>query len=353
MTVQATLDAIVGKIETLAPTASPEQAAYLAKAFESVYGKGAVQELIDEGSNQQGLLNTEAQSITTQFNNDFSLGVNWPAGQTVQQGLDFLRGMEGLGIIGSVTTNSARQNVYSTGEWSSSSAWTTYYNNWQDTNSRIQGWNMLLGDGYPNGTSQSFNVNDHDSAMNRQKEYAHQNRLGHYYRDFFYYDNASTGNDYAGITLRCLPIRNTTNSPVTQTFWSNLSCGVNAYGGASLTLFTPNAQTYAGATGGEWSNLTTHAANTNHWQPSGSVVVPANTTVLLVATSAHRYYTTYRFKDTNFFSNLHTSFAESNGLVCDLVMLEALATARIDGDTHTTANPHKLYNACAQVYGDR
>ena len=353
MTVQATLDAIVGKIETLAPTASPEQAAYLAKAFESVYGKGAVQELIDEGSNQQGLLNTEAQSIMAQFNNDFSLGDNWPAGQTVKQGLDFIRGMEGLGIIGTVTSNSARHNVYSTGEWSSSGPWTTYYNNWQDANSRIQGWNMFMGDGYPEGTSQRFWINDHDSAMNRQKEYAHQNRLGHSYRDFFYYDNASTNNAYSGITLRCLPIRNTTNAPVTVDITAYLSCGINAYGGASLSLFTPNAQTYAGATGGVWTNLTTYASNNMNWGANGSVLVPANTTVLLMATSSHYYHTTYRFKDTNYFYGLPTSFAVSNGLVCDLVMLEALATARIDGDTYTTANPHKLYNACAQVYGDR
>jgi hypothetical protein len=35
-------------------------------------------------------------------------------------------------IIGSVVTNSARQQVYSTGEWSGNGAWTTYYHSWQD-----------------------------------------------------------------------------------------------------------------------------------------------------------------------------------------------------------------------------
>jgi len=254
-------------------------------------------------------------------------------------------------IIGSVISNSARQNVYSTGDWSSSGPWTTYYHSWQDANSKTQGFNMFMGDGYPDGTSQLMYVNDGSSnAMNRVKEYSHGTRMGNFYKDYYYYDNVTS--NYSGVSWRCTPIRNTTNTSITRTFIQYVSGADTNYGGTGIVTYTPNTSVYSTTTAGTWQDLFTSGSNSVSMSRSVGVVVPANTTVLLFTNSIHKYETTYRFKDTNMLYNLHTSFG--TGLVCDLRMLETLATANIGSEsTQTTAHPEKLYPACAALYGDR
>ena len=254
-------------------------------------------------------------------------------------------------IVGSVVSNSARNNVYSTGEWSSSGPWTTYYHSWQDANSITQGFNMFMGDGYPNGTTQVNYTNDGSSnAATRIREYAHGQRIGVNRKDYYYIDNITT--NYSGVSWRCIPVRNTTGSTITRTFTGYLSARDTNYGGNSFTVYTPNSSVYSTTTGGAWSKLTTPTANTDMNAISVSVVVPANTTVLIMMNSIHRYATTARFKDTSYLTGLQNSFG--NGLVCDLRMLETLATAQIGKTcTNQTSHPQYLYPACAAAYGDR
>lgn len=256
------------------------------------------------------------------------------------------------GLVATVHSSSSRQNVYSSGEWSSSGPWTTYYNTWQDNNSITQGWNMLVGDGHPNGGSSYKYINDKDSNEHRLIEYATQNRVGYYYRDRFEYDN-STG-DYSGITLRALAVRNTTNSSITRTIYTSRTGAGGNYGGHSTIQFTPNANTYAGTTGGSWSVIdnSSYTSESNYNQ-SVSVTVPANTTIILVNTSGWWYQTSYRFKDSNMFYNLDNFFTNDESLVCDMRMTHALAEARVSGESSSNSNPHKYYNACAEIYGDR
>ena len=253
-------------------------------------------------------------------------------------------------IIGSVISNSARNNVYSTGEWSSSSAWTTYYNSWQDAASRTQGFNMFMGDGYPSGTTQIMYANDGENAMSRTVEYAHRQRIGNKDKDYFYYDNITS--NYAGISLRCIPIRNTTNASISRTMNIMLSAYDSTYGGAAAQVYTPDTSVYSTATdAGTWTSLFSGGSNNTTNNASGSIVVPANTTVLLFMTSCHHYETTYRFKDTNFAYNLDTFF--DGDLVCDLRMLETLKTSKNNRNTNTAIYPCDLYTTCATVYGDR
>lgn len=254
-------------------------------------------------------------------------------------------------IIGSVITNSSRQNGYSTGEWSGSGPWTTYYHSWQDANSKTQGFNMFMGDGYPNGESHVMYTNDGDSnAMNRVKEYAHGKRMGNIHKNYYYYDNITS--NYSGVSWRCTPIRNTTNTSITRTFSQYVSGVDTSYGGTGIVTYTPNTSVYSTTTAGTWQDLFVDGANSASYSQNVSVVVPANTTVLLFTNSIHRYETSYRFKDTNMLYNLPTSFG--TGLVCDLRMLETLATANIGSEsTHNTAHPWKLWPAAAALYGDR
>ena len=255
-------------------------------------------------------------------------------------------------LVGSIVSSSSRENVYSTGGWNSSGPWTTYYNTWQNANDRTQGWNMLMGDGYPQGTTQYKFINDSASNEHRQIEWATQNRMGFYYRDRYEHDN-ETGN-YSGITLRCMPVRNTTSSSITRTISTSRTGSGDAYGGHSTIQWTPNAATYEGTTGGSWSviNSASSTGESNYSQ-NMSVTIPANTTVLLVNTSGWQYRTTYKFKDSNMFYNLDAFFTTDNSLVCDLRMLDALATVRVQGESYTDSNPHKVYNACALKHGDR
>jgi hypothetical protein len=253
-------------------------------------------------------------------------------------------------IIGSVVTSSARANIYSTGEWSGSSGYGTYYHSWQDTNSKFQGWNMFMGDGYPQGSSQNFYVNDDGQQMLREKEYTHGRRMGFHNKDLFYYDNEN--GQYAGITFRVIPIRNTTDSSITKQIATYLSTVNTSYGGGHIFTYTPNSGKYSAVTSGAWVLGWQGGNSSQSVQRLANITVPANSTVLVFVGSSHHYLTTYRFKDTNYIYNMNTLF--TGGLVCDLRMLEALATVRAGKEaTNAAADPSKIYPLCATYYGDR
>lgn len=261
-------------------------------------------------------------------------------------------GEESYKTIGSMMTSSSRQNVYSTGEWSSSGPWTTYYNTWQDATSRTQGWNILTGDGYPNGTTQHKYANDGQSNEYRFVQFASGNRLGHRYKDRFEYDNQN--GDYSGITLHVLPVRNTTDSNISRTLYVSRTGAGGSYGGHSTIQYNPNTSLYSTTTSGSWNviNNTSYTSESSY-DTSMTVNVPANTTILIVNTSGWWYHTTYRYKDSNMFYNLNLFFSSANDLVCDLRMLATLAYGKVIGESQTSSNPWKWYNLCAERYGDR
>ena len=252
-------------------------------------------------------------------------------------------------IIGTVMTASARGNIYSTGEWSSSGPNSTYQNATaagSDPTYTNMSWNMFLADGYPNGTSQIMYANDFRGLEKRTIEYANWNRVGNNYRELFYYENNTS---YGGVSWRVLPIRNTTAAPITTTV-NFMYSSYDAYNGAACGYYTPNAATYAGASGGTWTQGFTNTSNTIT-SSSMSVTVPANTTVLVMLITSHNYQTTYYYKESSMFYNLSTTF--STGLVCDLRMLNSLQNARSSANTNSVGNPHQIYNACAATYGNR
>ena len=257
--------------------------------------------------------------------------------------------------VGMVMSSSARQNVYSTGQWTSSGPNSTYYNSLSDASARTQAWNMLMGDGYPTGTSQVFYVNDDGDTFHRELIFAHNRRLGHSYRDMFYYDNASTGNDYAGVTFSCIPIRNHASSgSVTVSVPTYASVGSGNYGGRGIMYYTPtysSGTNYANATGGAWTVLNSYTSQSDTYGYTAQVPVAAGTTVLLFMSSAHRYHTTYRYKDTHNYYTLQSAF--TGNIKCDQRMLHAMWTGRQTSHTYNTSNPYEIYTTCASLYGDR
>ena len=258
--------------------------------------------------------------------------------------------------IGFLYSSSARQNVYSTGNWSSSGPNSTYYNNLQDASARLQAVNMALGDGRPaeTGASQQFYVGDDGEQKHREIMFAPNKRLGHKDSSRYYYNNSSTGNDYAGITVSLMPIRNSSSTAVNVTMDTNVSCGNNNYGGCGMAVYTPAPGVYslAGAAAGAWTSLWTYVTQTDNYTKTQAVTVPANSTVIVMLTSAHRYRTTYRYFDTHYYRNLDTTFSDA-AIQCDLRMLYTLQMGRRPSATYNTDTTQELWTSCADLFGDR
>ena len=259
-------------------------------------------------------------------------------------------------IVGSITTQSARGNLYSTGEWTSSGPNSTYQNATAAGTTMTythQSWNMAMGDGSPNGTTEYGYNSDYIGHYPRRIEYAHQNRMGWNYRSNYYFDN-NTG--YGGVTWRIMPVRNTTSSSITRTLNFNYS-SYDTYNGAALGYYTPitsSGTNYANVTGGTWTQPFTTTTSTAQNQGTASIIIPAYTTVLVMFITAHQYSTTAWFIDSNMFYNLNTFFPTSGDLVCDNRMLQTLSMYR---DTYVSSNsgsnPEQAYTNCAILFGDR
>jgi hypothetical protein len=259
--------------------------------------------------------------------------------------------------VGTVSSHTDRSNIYSTGEWGGSSSWTTYTNYQIHTdNSAIQFWNMLLGDGQSNQnvTSEYMQGGDSEDELPRRVQFASGNRVG-YMRDVMHWDNVQ-GNP--GHTLRVLPIRNTNSGSVSvnitgyvSNYWSS------GNEGGVLASFVPNAGKYSAVTtvtGTSMANVTS-SNNTMYKELTGSVTIPANTTALIALTSTDCYQTTYRFKDTNYFSKLNETFTGSNGVICDMRMLSHLVRGRpilTYAGGFASLLP-QLWTTCATQWGDR
>lgn len=262
--------------------------------------------------------------------------------------------------VGMVISTSARENLYSTGEWSSTGPNSTYYNRLSDASSIISAWNMALSDGKPDSTtapsnnmSTMFYSNDHGSGFHREKMFAHNRRLGHNYRNMYYNDNAGTSQNYGGISISLLPIRNHGASSATISLPCSRSGGSN-YGGTGVVYYSAtysSGTNYANATGGTWTTCQASQTNSDYVNYTASITIPAGATIIVMMTSTHRYYTTYRFKDTHMYYDLHSTF--TGNIKCDLRMLEALYMGRSPADTSNTVYPYEIYTTCASLMGDR
>lgn len=252
-------------------------------------------------------------------------------------------------IYGSVFSASARGNIYSTGEWTSSGPNSTYQNATAAGSNATythQSFNMFLGDGYPGGTSQIMYSGDFRGLDYRTILYSGNDRLGHNQRELFYYENNTS---YGGVSWHVMPVRNTTGASITRTL-NFMYSAYDTANGAALGYYTPNAATYAATTGGTWTQPFTSTSSTIT-NSSASIVIPANTTVLVMLVTSHNYQTTYYFKESSMFYGLSSFFG--TGLVCDLRMLNALALLRTPSASNTTSYPEQIYTGCATSYGNR
>ena len=138
-------------------------------------------------------------------------------------------------VIGTVVTGSARGNSYSTGSWTTSDGpnGTHYGQNAWDSSYHDETWNMFLGDGYPNGSSQIMYVNSHSGLPHRQMQFANNKRVGHSYRNHYYYQNQTS---YGGFYIRVMPIRNNGSSPISVNMYAYASSYSNNHSGCSMVI---------------------------------------------------------------------------------------------------------------------
>lgn len=253
-------------------------------------------------------------------------------------------------VIGALRSMTSRgNNAYG---WSSSGPWTSFYAYFNSNNDRVQAFNMLLGDGVPDGTSQQFYVGEDVNAHQRQLIFAHRERVGHANQHRSTYPRNETS--YTPLSFLCLPVRNITAGPVTRTAsWGYSSYWSSGMDGSAWSLWTPNASTYSATSGGTWTALGSFQGNsTNLTTTTASVTIPAQTTCLILTCTSAIYNTSYSFYDTNFFYNL-SNFINGTQLVCDLRILHALHMARASAAASSSARPDQIYNMAATLFGDR
>lgn len=257
--------------------------------------------------------------------------------------------LEGTGEVGCIMSSCPKGDPQF--GFTSSGPYTTFNNYSVGDNSSIsfQAWHMATGDGYPNGTTQAMYSGLDPAFVHRKMIWNTSNRLGIMGRQVGYYPNQTS---YTGVTFNLLPIRNTTGSPITRTmYWGFSSYWSAGYEGASVGLYTPNASTYSGTTGGTWSQpYSSTGSSTPGTSTNFSVTIPGNTTVILMGVCSWYYYTTYQFYDTNYWYNMNSFFDST--LICDMRMLETLAFGKLGG-TYNAMDTHLAYTTCATLYGNR
>jgi len=167
---------------------------------------------------------------------------------------------------------------------------------------------------------------------------------------------------YGSWGARAMFVRNTGETDITEDVSTVFSNGVgNGYGGTRFSVGTPNGTTYSTVDSVTWTN-TTDGTDNYLRAVDYPVTFPAGKTVILVLTNTFKHWTAFTSgghqSDRNFFTNLHTLFANQD-LVPDLAMTQtALQGNFYDNplgatNPRTTNDTHRWYNLCATLFGDR
>lgn len=167
---------------------------------------------------------------------------------------------------------------------------------------------------------------------------------------------------YAMWGARTMFVRNTGDTDITTDVSTAFSNGyVNAYGGARFSVGTPDGSTYSTVGSVTWTrtvDTTDGYINTVDYP----VTFPAGKTVILVLANTYKHSSAFtgggHQTDRNFFTNLHTLFANQD-LVPDLAMTQTALQGNFydnplgASNPRTTNDTHRWYNLCATLFGDR
>lgn len=174
------------------------------------------------------------------------------------------------------------------------------------------------------------------------------------------YDTWARTASYAPISVLMMPIRN--NHPT-------LSITITLYGiysnqwssghdGYSMWQYAPGQSTY-NITSGTWTRLANQTSGSSYpYYASGSVTIPPQTTYVVMQCVSMYYWTSnssyYVFYDWNRFYNLDATFSDPY-IQVDSRMINTMRFADWQryGLTSNAYQFYKVYNACADMYGNR
>lgn len=250
-----------------------------------------------------------------------------------------------------------RQNTYN--NWNTTGPWTTLYaygNNGQ-TDAEQWSWFGLAVNPTSSDTDYTFGDTLGNYPLTRQQMMVTGNSIGSQSLNELYPNSTS----YNPVSILMMPIRNNSNVSKSITIYGmHSSYWSSGHDGSSLWEYAPGQSgTYSGVTSGTWTNLGSRTGNNNiglTW--SSSRTIPANTTYIFMQVATSYYWTSsngYRMVDQNKFYSLATTFTDPF-IQVDSRMINTMRFAdwRRYGLTATnTYQFYKVYNACADMYGNR
>ena len=248
----------------------------------------------------------------------------------------------------SISRNNPRDNLDNQG-WSSNNAHTSHYvylNGAYDYEFHFADALGKLHADHVNSDSRS----NYATGSKPEVHFAKNNTVG--YWGFTTVPGSSTS--YAPFRSMVMFIKNPTSSSISTTLYGALSSyWSSGHDGAGVVVGTPNNTDNAAVTSLSWSKLWNGAGSNgylNNW--NGTLTVPANTTVVVIAAGTNYYWTgtTYQYyysSDMNSFNNLQV--LSDAGLECDLEMTISALQHR-DSFNSAANNAYRIWNATARAF---
>lgn len=211
---------------------------------------------------------------------------------------------------------------------------------------------------YPNSSYGSFLTN----IRSKNIETVTGNAIGpQTWFDQFYF--STNQYSYSPVSILMMPIRN--NHPSTSKSITVYGAYANyyssGYDGSSLWYYAPGTNaTYSGVTSGSWTRVQNRTSGGSFYTwNSGSISIPAQTTYVFMQMSTCLYYSagssSIGHTELNKFTDLATTFTDPY-IQVDSRMINTMRFADWQRYGLTATNAfqfYKVYNACADMYGNR
>lgn len=242
--------------------------------------------------------------------------------------------------------------------WTTSGPWTTFYTygGGGQTDAEQASW---MGLGFVPNSSYGTYLSNSENRV-RQQILTNGNNIGPQGpHDMFYF--STNQYCYAPISIMTIPIRNNhpSLSKTITIYGAYCSYWCSGYDGSSSWVYTPGQNGTYNISSGTWTTKaalsgTSTSATTYSW----SVTIPAQTTVVFMSMATLLYYSasssSIQYFEMNKLYNLSTTFTDPY-IQVDSRMINTMRFADWQryGLTASTYQFYKVYNACADMYGNR
>lgn len=261
--------------------------------------------------------------------------------------------------ISAIYTINAR--LQSLNNWSTTGPWTTLYGYGAGGQTDAEQWSWFGLGLIPRASATSYTFGDTgpNFPFTRHQMSVNGNSLGSQFTNTVY----ANGLSYNPVSILMMPIRNNhpTLAKTITIYGMHSSYWSSGYDGSSLWQYAPGQNaTYSGVTSGTWTNLGQRSGTSSYgltW--SANMTIPAQTTYVAMQVATSYYWTgygnVYWMFDQNRFYSLATTFSDPF-IQVDSRMINTMRFADWHSYGLTATNAYqffKVYNACADMYGNR